>query len=54
MNLGTEQLEVGLAKFQKLPRAYRMTAYPVIAALVVVFYSSSRSFRGPTAWPPIR
>ena len=39
MKLGTEQLEVGLAKFQKLPRAYRMAAYPVIAAVVVALYT---------------
>jgi type IV pilus assembly protein PilO len=39
MNLGTEQIEAGLAKFLKLPRAYRMAAYPVLAALVVVLYT---------------
>ncbi len=39
MDLRTEQLEAGLAKFQKLPRAYRMVAYPVIAAVVVSLYT---------------
>jgi len=39
MDLRTEQLEAGFAKFQKLPRAYRMVAYPVIAAVVVSLYT---------------
>jgi type IV pilus assembly protein PilO len=39
MDLGTEQLEVGLAKFQKLPRAYRIAVHPVIAAVVLGLYT---------------
>lgn len=39
MDLGTEQLEAGLAKFQKLPRAYRIAAYPVIIAVVLGLYT---------------
>ena len=39
MNMGSEKLEAGLAKFQKLPRAYRMVAYPVITAVIVALYT---------------
>lgn len=39
MDLGTEQLQASLAKFQKLPRAYRVAAHPVLAALVLGLYA---------------
>lgn len=39
MDLGTEQLEAGLAKFQKLPRAYRIAVYPAIVAVVLGLYA---------------
>ncbi|MEN8183425.1 MAG: type 4a pilus biogenesis protein PilO [Myxococcota bacterium] len=38
MDLGTDQFQAKLEKFQKLPRAYRLAALPVLAALVLGAY----------------
>lgn len=38
MNLGTEQLQAGLAKLQKLPKPWRIAVHPLLAVAVIGLY----------------